>query len=103
MCEFHDYQDYEELSSSGAGEEINDIPTDGSTLRYLGELFMIHLSRYLRGHGHPRHAVMDAIIPEDRLKVQDDPGFRGRQLLTQATGCELLSISKEVIQVGTLH
>ena len=82
-------------------EDDTGVVGDRPSLSNLSAQFLLHLSRYLRGSGHPDHPIINGIVPrEDRIKVQDDPGFRSRHFLLQVSGLEVLPFQPSVIEVS---
>jgi hypothetical protein len=64
---------------SGDDIDIVDINTENA--------FILKLTRYLRGKGHPNHPLIAEYIPEDdRMRFADSAIFRCEQLLLTVCG-----------------
>jgi hypothetical protein len=81
------------------GTEVG-LQYNGSSLRLLGERFMLHLKRYLHGRGHPNHPIYNSLVStEDRDAANTDPGFRARQFLQCMSSLAFLPITEETLEV----
>jgi hypothetical protein len=67
------------------------------------DALLAKLARYLRGTGHPQHAMItnDVVSHQEQEEAAGDRTFRAEQFLAVATGSELLPLEEEwVIEVS---
>jgi hypothetical protein len=63
-------------------------------------VFILHLTRYLRGRGHPNHPLVSEYVPEpERIRQADSTIFRCEQLLLSLSGNRCLPDPMQTIIV----
>ena len=72
-------------------------PLDDASWDTINEdLFKTHLLAYLRGHGHPNHPYIQAILPPAMIAAaHGDTSLRARGFLQLMSGSELFPVDPQ--------